>query len=68
MSAPVDVLPLVDQKMPRNRLQQWSKVISDLGLTNPRPDLIIADAAPARKMLIDVSATYGNLLRHPVVP
>lgn len=54
--------------MPRNRLRQLSKVIADLGLTIPRPDLIIADAAPAKKMLIDVSATYGNLLRHSVVP
>ena len=42
---PVDVLPLLDWRKPRNWLRQLPKVVASLGLISLCLDLLIADAA-----------------------
>jgi len=42
---PVDVLPLLDWRKPRNWLRQLPKVVASLDLISLCLDLLIADAA-----------------------
>ena len=53
--------PKIEWRESRTWLRQLSKVVARLGLIGPCLDLLVADAAPAKKMLIGVSAVYGNL-------
>ena len=39
-------------------MRQLSKFVADLGLTNPRPNLIVADLAPMNEMRTPGSTVY----------
>lgn len=53
--------PKIDWRTSRNWLWQLSKVVACLGLIGPRLDLLVADTAPAKKMLIHGDTVYENL-------